>query len=185
MDGEGGFVGRSHELALLRKHLDQVRRGGTDERGRAVLLRGRRRVGKSRLVEVFCEQSGVPWAFFTATRGADPAAERRGLFRNVIEESCLPGREALAGVESATWESALRQLASALPGDQPSVMVLDELPYLVAGDQSVEGALQTAWDRYLSRKPVMLILVGSDLSMMEALSTYGRPFHQRAAEMVL
>jgi len=28
------------------------------------------------------------------------------------------------------------------------------------------------------------ILVGSDLSMMEALNSYGRPFHQRGREMV-
>jgi hypothetical protein len=48
-----------------------------------------------------------------------------------------------------------------------------------------EGILQRAWDRELSRKPVLLILIGSDLSMMEALSSYGRPFHQRGKEMVL
>ena len=39
------------------------------------------------------------------------------------------------------------------------------------------------WDRELSRKPVLLILVGSDLSMMEALTSYGRPFHQRGTQL--
>ncbi|WP_227998411.1 hypothetical protein [Nocardia australiensis] len=34
----------------------------------------------------------------------------------------------------------------------------------------------------LETKPV---LIGSDLSMMEALNSYGRPFHQRGREMVL
>jgi hypothetical protein len=48
-----------------------------------------------------------------------------------------------------------------------------------------EDVLQRAWDRELSHKPVLLILVGSDLSMMEALSSYGRPLHQRGKEMVL
>jgi uncharacterized protein len=46
-----------------------------------------------------------------------------------------------------------------------------------------ESVLQRAWDRELSRKPVLLLLVGSDLSMMEALTSYGRPFHQRGADM--
>jgi hypothetical protein len=41
------------------------------------------------------------------------------------------------------------------------------------------------WDRVLSRKPVLLVLIGSDLAMMEQLSAYGRPFHQRGIEMVL
>jgi hypothetical protein len=47
----------------------------------------------------------------------------------------------------------------------------------------VSGVLQRAWDRELSRKPVLLILVGADLSMMEALGSYGRPFHQRGVDM--
>jgi hypothetical protein len=37
----------------------------------------------------------------------------------------------------------------------------------------------------LSRKPVLLILIGSDLSMMKALNSYDRPFHQRGTEMVV
>jgi hypothetical protein len=37
----------------------------------------------------------------------------------------------------------------------------------------------------LEAKPVLLVLIGSDLSMMEALNSYGRPFHQRGREMVL
>ncbi|BFO14997.1 hypothetical protein SHKM778_13850 [Streptomyces sp. KM77-8] len=45
--------------------------------------------------------------------------------------------------------------------------------------------LQRAWDRVLETKPVLLVLIGSDLSMMEALNSYGRPFHQRGREMVL
>ncbi len=44
---------------------------------------------------------------------------------------------------------------------------------------------QRAWDRVLEAKPVLLVLIGSDLSMMEALNSYGRPFHQRGREMVL
>lgn len=32
---------------------------------------------------------------------------------------------------------------------------------------------------------MLLVLIGSDLSMMETLGSYGRPFHQRGQEMVL
>ena len=76
-------------------------------------------------------------------------------------------------------------MAAALPADQPSIVVIDELPWLLESDQALEGALQTAWDRALSRKPVLLILIGSDLAMMERLDDYTRPFHQRATVMVL
>jgi hypothetical protein len=59
------------------------------------------------------------------------------------------------------------------------------MPYLIRNDSGFEGTLQKLFDRELSRKPVLLLCVGSDLAMMEALNEYGRPFHQRATEMVV
>ena len=65
------------------------------------------------------------------------------------------------------------------------MVVLDEMPYLIRTDPGFEGTLQKAFDRELSRKPALLVCVGSDLAMMEALNEYGRPFHQRATELVV
>ncbi|MGH4020469.1 MAG: ATP-binding protein [Pseudonocardiaceae bacterium] len=176
------FVGRERELALLERELDFVRRGGSRP-GRCLLLRGRRRVGKSRLVEVFAERSGVPSLFFTAS-GSTPVAELVE-FRREVLASDLPRRELFDGVALETWEAALRLLAAALPEDAPAIVVIDELPYLTAADPGFEGVLQRVWDRVLVRRPVLLVLVGSDLSMMTALNEHGRPFHQRGVPMVL
>lgn len=66
-----------------------------------------------------------------------------------------------------------------------SVLVIDEVRYLMDGAGAFEGMLRRAWDRVLETRPVPLVLIGSDLSMMEALNGYGRPFHQRGREMVL
>ena len=181
----GRFVGRSAELARLDGLFAGV--GGTrrDLPGVAVLLRGRRRVGKSRLVEVFCERTGAPSIFFQASQGADPAVERAE-FSIAVLDSDLPGRELFAGSPVfPTWASLFRQLAAALPDDAPSIVVIDELPWLLEGDPGLEGTLQTAWDTMLARKPVFLVLVGSDLAMMERLDDYRRPFHQRGTVMVL
>ncbi|MGH3646539.1 MAG: ATP-binding protein [Micromonosporaceae bacterium] len=176
------FVGRKRELALLNAELDGIR-AGSSRPGRCLLLRGRRRVGKSRLVEEFVEQADVPTVFYTASG----VAVRRELaqFTDEVMASDLPGRERFEGVSFDGWDSALRLLADALPADGPSVVVIDELPHIVAADSRFEGTLQRVWDRHLSRKPVLLILVGSELSMMEALNTYGRPFHQRSVPMTL
>src|SRR5690606_7389739 len=104
---------------------------------------------------------------------------------DAVAASSLPDREVFADAVPGNWSAALRQLAGILPTDRPSVVVIDEVPYLMGGVDAFEGILQRAWDRELSRRPVLLVLVGSDLSMMEALSSYGRPFHQRGTEMVL
>ncbi len=125
----------------------------------------------------------MPSLFFTAS--GRPPAEELARFTAEVLASDLPGAELFRGVTPMTWDAALRLLATAIPQDRPSVIVLDELPYLVAADPAFEGTLQRAFDRELSRRPVLLVGIGSDLSMMEALNEYGRPFHQRATEMVL
>jgi hypothetical protein len=69
--------------------------------------------------------------------------------------------------------------------DSPAIVVLDEMPWLAEQDVLFEGALQAAWDRLWSTRPVLLILLGSDLHMMERLTAYDRPFYGRADNMVL
>nr|WP_217808792.1 hypothetical protein [Nocardia donostiensis] len=63
--------------------------------------------------------------------------------------------------------------------------MIDEVPWLVEQDAEFEGALQTVWDRHLSAKPVLLILMGSDISVMEALQSRDRPFFGRATKMAV
>jgi uncharacterized protein len=180
-----GFIGRTRELGALERLLERVSAGGRAGRpGRAVLIRGRRRVGKSRLVEEFIERSGVPSVFFTASAQPSVAADLR-LFQQAVEESSLPDTSLFHDLFPETWDAALTMLARSLPDDQPSVAVIDEMPYLIKTDPGFEGTLQKVFDRELSRKPVLLICVGSDLAMMEALNEYGRPFHQRATELVV
>lgn len=176
------FVGRGRELGILAAELAKVRQGG-DRPGRCLLIRGRRRVGKSRLVETFLDQAEVASIYFTAT-GASTDGELRRL-REDAAQSTLPGRDLLLAGRPQDWGDALRLLVAAVPDDAPSVVVLDEVPYLMDPEHAFEGVLQRAWDRQLSRKPVLLVLIGSDLSMMEALNDYSRPFHQRGRELVL
>jgi AAA+ ATPase superfamily predicted ATPase len=91
----------------------------------------------------------------------------------------------MAEVAPTGWNGALQILADVLPSGSPSVVVIDEVPYLMDRVEGFEGLLQRAWDRFLCRKPVLLILIGSDMSMMNALNSYARPFHQRGTEMVI
>src|SRR5215468_267044 len=180
-----GFIGRDRELAMLDRALGRVRAGGRAGRpGRAILMRGRRRVGKSRLAEEFIERAGRPYLFFTASAQPGIEADLR-LFAEAGASSDLPGAGVFRDQTPGSWDAALRLLAAALPQDQPSVVVLDEMPYLIANDPGFEGSLQKVFDRELSRLPVLLLCIGSDLAMMEALDDYGRPFHQRATEMVV
>jgi len=179
----GAFIGRAKQLSELNALLERVRSDGGGKPGRALLIRGRRRVGKSRLVEEFLERANVPYAYFTAS--AQPPAQELRLFCHEVAASSLPRANLFDGVLPDTWESALRLLEAALPDDAAAVVVIDELPYLTSAFPALEGTLQKVFDRYLSNRRVLLIGIGSDLGMMEALNAYGRPFHQRASEMIV
>jgi hypothetical protein len=167
-------------MARLQRHLDAVTEDG---RGRLLSIRGRRQAGKSRLVTEFADRTGLPQLFFTGARLAEPRAE---LARFALEaaRSSLPGASLFDGVVLDGWAGALRLLAAALP-DGPAVIVLDEFPWLCGSSPDLEGALQVAWDRTFESGPVLFILIGSDISVMESLGTYERPLFGRVKELVV
>lgn len=173
------FVGRHGELAVVQAQLKRVQ-----QRGEGVLLavRGRRQIGKSRFAEEFLRRAHAPSAFFAATRRADPAGERAA-FAAAVAESDLGAADVFGAVRADDWLTMFRLLADRI--DVPSVLVIDELPYLLSGDPALEGVLQTAWDRFLSRAPLLLLVLGSDLSMMEALGAHGSPLYGRVRELQL
>jgi uncharacterized protein len=178
------FLGRERELELLQREMDKVRGGiGGWKPGQCIVLRGRRRVGKSSLVEKFALQADVPMFYFTA-RNETPERELQG-FIDSMALSTLPDRGAFLANPPADMTAALQMLGQIAPDDTPSLIVLDEIPYLMDEEGRFEGALQWTWDRLLLNKPVLLLLIGSDLSMMRSLNEYHRPFHQRGKEMIL
>jgi AAA+ ATPase superfamily predicted ATPase len=176
-----GFVGRTTELALLNRRLARAAANGD---GTALVIRGRRQVGKSRLAQEFCNTAGVPYLFYTATKGASPVEAISAFFAELAESSLPRDRALIPADQVSSWPDAFRVLASVLP-ESPVVIVLDELPWLAEQDEIFDGALQTAWDRLLSRRPVLLLLLGSDLHMMERLTAYDRPFFGRADNLLL
>jgi AAA+ ATPase superfamily predicted ATPase len=177
------FVGRTRELESLQAILSRVREQlGGAKPGRLIMMRGRRRVGKSTLLEQFIDRSNCPSLFFTASRqaGREPA-----LFADELAASSLRGSGVAADQQPRDWDAALRLLAAALPGDEVSFVVVDEFPYLLESDPSLEAVFQKGWDRHLQTKPVVFVLVGSDLAMMERLNDADRALHQRGTEMVV
>ncbi len=172
------FIGRSDLLARIESEWAAARDQGE---GRMITIRGRRRVGKTWLVEEFIDRTKPPSIFFAASRQTD---ERElALFAQTLVQSTLPSSDRAEGVTFATWQAALTSAASGADPARPSVIVLDEFPYLLgdtkASRDAVLGAVQTAWDRTLSKQPVLLILVGSDQAMMEMITAPRQPLHQR------
>lgn len=184
-----GFVGREGQLRELENELDRARTG----RGRLMTIRGRRQIGKSWLVSEFLERYHGPSLFFDAHGYTETREMER--FRERLAASSLPSAQlAAAGVTYGDWEAALLAAAANASPDNPSVIVIDEFPELCERRRNPdgtpafspqEGSVRAAW-RILEQHPVVLILIGSDLSMMERLAVYGAPLYQRPTrEMVV
>lgn len=174
--------GRQRELARLRSELDEVRASG---QGRMVVVRGRRQAGKSRLLTELVETAGVPYLYSTAFKNAPALAQVAQVAADMRTSRVpLPGLELAFAAQPTSWQDLFARLPLALDG-QPAIVVLDEFPWATEADDTLEGVLQVAWDRTLERLPVLVVLVGSDLAMMERLTEHDRPLYGRAREMVV
>jgi AAA+ ATPase superfamily predicted ATPase len=158
------LIDRERELARLREAIDRP--------PQLVVMRGRRRVGKSfLLIHALARSRGV---FFQA----DEQTERAHLDLFAREVARLLGARVPLRFDS--WEEAMETLAE-LAREKPVVVVLDEFQWMKAAQPSLDSIVQRHWDRWQrERTPVTLILSGSALRLMEQLLEPGAPLYGRA-----
>lgn len=166
------FVDRESELRLLRDHLGRLGGG-------LFVLYGRRRVGKTALLRELL--AGQPRAAYHVGTRSTMIEELGRLSRELARAWGIP----LLAAQPLGSTDALIALLEGV--DEPSVLVLDEFPYLAASDPSLPGQLQAAWDRALSRSPVKLVVCGSSIGMMEDifLSRQAPLFGRRTGQLRL
>jgi AAA+ ATPase superfamily predicted ATPase len=149
-----------------------------------ISMRGRRRVGKSRLAQELIRRSGCPSVFYTAAQGPGPRELER-LIEAIASSDASAGGDVRRGATALTWEAALELAVSGATRRTPVILVIDELPYLVQKEPAIEALLQLVWDRTFQRLPVLVLLIGSDRATMSALVDEGRPLYDRAKELVV
>lgn len=161
------FVDREFELSFL----ESAWRSG---RAELIVVYGRRRVGKTALLRVFCENRLS--AFWVASLSSEAILRRS--FTDAVWQAEHPGN-GTAGYTYENWERAFLALGD-LATDRRLVVVIDEFPYLVNADPGIPSVLQKVWDERLQHTQLMLILCGSHIGMMEReLLGYRAPLYGR------
>lgn len=178
----GMSFGRPALLDRLTDHLTAVRKSG---RGRMLAVRGRRQVGKSTAVTAFVEAADIGNLYSTAIKGAPGHVQIA-----TASAAALSAKKALADASvlftesPANWRDFFGRVAIAARAG-PIVVVLDEFPWLIASDAGLEGELQVHWDRVLEKLPILLILIGSDVAMMQRITEHDRPLFGRSQQLVV
>ncbi len=154
------FWNRQVELAQIRRH-----RG----RGKFGYVTGRRRVGKTALLQEAVRQFGG--LYHQAVEGtpqqqllhvAEEFREALPLFRDVIPK---------------TWGEFFRLLSQVR---LPKLLIFDEFPYWIHGDPTLPSILQKWIDHELPKQRTLLLVSGSSQSMLysqflpHAAPLYGR-----------
>ena len=153
------FLDRAAELAFLREVLTRRRPGP----GQFIMLYGRRRVGKSTLLQHWAEQSGLPFTYWVAEK--EPALlQRRRFFASLLGADPTSPSTPTFDSWSALWQATAKMLEG-----KRHILVLDELPYAAESDPAMLSALQHAWDQHFEHSQVILVICGSQVRTMELL----------------
>lgn len=154
------FIGREKELALLQQ----------DYIGKAVMVYGKRRVGKTTLIQKALKSSSYRTVYFECLKGT-MQDNISGFVQELVRAKILP-----VPLNFGTLQDVFAYL-NALP--EKIVVVIDEYPYLKAMNDSatVDSIFQNIIDNRLAN--IELILSGSHIGMMkdtlqEKNALYGR-----------
>lgn len=162
------FIDREDEQKRFRRFLDL-------REGALACVYGRRRIGKSRLIEeVVSGRKDV--VVFVAER-SEAALQRARLAADI--SSLIPG---FADVAYDNWSVMFNRWQRDAP--KGSILVIDELPYLVERSPELPSVLQRIADglRSTGKK---IILSGSSQRMMQGLVlNENEPLYGRAREIV-
>ncbi len=170
------FFGRERELAALGAELRSASASGA---GRLIAVRGRRQVGKSRLVEHFAERSGIAYGVVAGMKGAPVEVQMRRAAETLRSSTRpLPAVEAGMALPSGNWYDLLSRMQFVLD-DDPAILVIDEFPWANDASPGLDGLLQSMWDLTFVRRPVLVLLIGSDEAMMDRLFAHDRPLFGR------
>lgn len=161
------FVGRESELS----RLEELAKSG---RACLVAVKGRRRIGKSRLVERFGEgKTYLPFTGLAPVKGVKAQDQRDAFGRQLASLFQLPP------LTFNDWSDGFAHLTRNL-SPNPTVILFDEISWMGSKDPTFLSKLKAWWDLVLQNHPnVILILCSSistwiDTNIINSTAFFGR-----------
>ncbi len=149
------LIGRERECEELKRCVES-------ERSELVIVYGRRRIGKTFLVEQYFKAHFDFW--FVGVHGLPTKKQLRRFAKTLKEFSHV------SSYNFADWFDAFDALTDyleTLPSDRKKVIFIDEMPWIDTGKSNFVVALENFWNGWaMRRQDIMLIATGSATSWM-------------------
>ena len=148
------FVGRDKELSFLNEKY-------AEKSGNFILIYGRRRIGKTALVNKFIEDKKAIYLLATME-------ERNQIIRRFTQEiSQFFNDELMFDNPFSDWDSFFKYMIEKIKSCNSKIIVFfDEITYIIEQDKSFLSILQRYFDLYLKDMNTMLILTGSLINVV-------------------
>jgi AAA+ ATPase superfamily predicted ATPase len=158
------FIDREKELTFLEQKWKELR-------AQMIVLWGKRRIGKTELAKQFIKDKSHVYYLADSTHEKEQLKRFSSAIGEFFREPLLSTR----GFEG--WEESFRYLKEK---KKRFVLVIDEFPYLIQSNPAIPSLFQKAWDEYLSKSMIYIILLGSSVAMMETdVLGYKAPLYGR------
>ena len=142
-----------------------------------VTCRGRRRIGKSTLIEVFAQRAD---ARFIKVEGLKPRHKLSNADELANFATQLAAQTGCETTPPENWLNAFIRLDREVDDSRRTVVLLDEVSWMAHYDKTFSGTLKIAWDNYFKKHPRLVLVVCGSVStwikdnIIEDGSFYGR-----------
>ncbi len=164
------FFDRKDELALLRRIREESR-----DSARMTILKGRRRIGKTSLLQKAYGDEDFLYFFVARKNEADLCGDFAAEISRYLGLT-LPGG-------ASSFESIFRFLLE-VAQSRPLTLVIDEFQDFLRINGSVFSAMQRDWDRLKDKARINLVVSGSINRMMEQIFSADQPLYGRATNEI-
>lgn len=170
------FYGRKAELSIIQEELNLVSQQRTS---RMIVVTGRRRIGKTRLIEQSLKNSLAPTVQFVFY----PYALESVLIKEFLSE--IEQKLDLRYLPACTSVIEVIAFLFDVAKTKPINIVIDECQEIDHVDQAFWGKLQALWDRSKRESAVTLFLCGSVASAMKHIfEDYSQPLFGRVDRLI-
>ncbi len=145
------FIGRKSELAELES---LVRR----KTASLVVIKGRRRIGKSRLITEFCKgKKAVRFVGLAPNRKTTAQSQRDHFAHQIQQQTGLPE------IRTDDWSKLFLLLYERVKKGN-AVIVLDEITWMGSKDPDFLGKLHFAWETLYKTNPKLILIICGSVS---------------------